>query len=102
MRRTIATIPPTDLVATYVNVENDTPANAAKELWNAYGPHTIEVIGDGVRTLAGLWLSAWREAGGDDAKLDLGLIPQATITKTVLKPSFLRSYTLDKIGAHLS
>jgi hypothetical protein len=102
MRRTVETIPPPDLVATYAKVENDTPANAAKELWNVYGQDTIEVIGDGVRTLAGLWLSAWREAGGDDAKLDLGLISQATITKTVLKPSFLRSYTLDKIGANLS
>jgi len=83
-------------------VENETPANAASELWNVHGQDTVAVIGDGVRTLAGLWLSAWRQAGGDDAKLDLGLIPQATITKTVLKPSFLRSYTLDKIGAHLS
>jgi len=101
MRRTHDTIPPQNLVATYVKVEDDTPANTATELWRVYGADTVAVIGDGVRTLAGLWISAWSQAHGDGAKLDLGLIPQDAITKTVLKRTFLPSLTLDKIGTQL-
>jgi hypothetical protein len=101
MRATYDAIPPKQLVDTYVGVEHDGPKAAAKKLWDVYGPQTITVIGDGVETLAGLWLSAWKQAHAEGKGLKLDKIPQEAITKTIARPSFLRSYTLDQIGAHL-
>jgi hypothetical protein len=102
MRDTVNEISPKDLVESYIGVEHEPPSAAAAALWRAYGDATIGVIGQGVKTLAGLWLSAWTKAGADGLDLPLEALEQASITNKILDRDFLRSYTLDQIGDHLS
>jgi hypothetical protein len=59
------------------------------------------VIGNGIETLASLWLSAWKQAGSENDGLKLTEISQDAITNPISKRSFLRSYTLEQIGGHL-
>jgi hypothetical protein len=101
MRETHDTIPPEDLVKSYISVENRPPGARAAALWQLYGNDTITVIGNGIETLASLWLSAWRQGGAENDGLKLTQISQEAITNTISNRSFLRSYTLDQIGAHL-
>ena len=98
MRRTIATISPRDLLDSYLALRSGTRREIADGLWDAFGEATIKVMGDGVETLASLWLSAW---GTDDAAVsdaDLARIDETDIEKIVLNRAFLPSYTLDEIG----
>jgi hypothetical protein len=60
MARTIAAIPPADLL----DVFNHPPVGDSRTtaLWNTFGEKTIQRLADGARTLAVIWQSAWDEA----------------------------------------
>ena len=101
MRFAFRTIPPRDLVATYIEVLDRRPLERANRLWEVYGDATVKVMGRGVQALASMWLSAWRAAQVDGTGLSLAAIPQADIARTYVDRKFLASYTLDKIGPRL-
>jgi len=101
MKRTYKAIDPRKLVDAYVALANDPPSVVTRALWTAYGTATIGVMGDGVATLAGLWLSAWKQAGADALPLNLGAIRHSSITSQIKNADFVRSYTLERIGKQL-
>ena len=63
MARTIAAIPPSDLLDVFNRPPPGTSRTTA--LWTAFGDKTIQRLADGSRTLAVLWQSAWDEGNGE-------------------------------------
>ena len=62
MRRTVARLPPEDILAAYN--ANRGPGQS-KAMWAALGERTLKRMADGAVTLAAIWQSAWTEGGGD-------------------------------------
>lgn len=62
MKRTIAAVPPPDLVDAYQTAQQ----GRADRLWQLFGGKTIDCLADGARTLAVLWRSAWEQGGGEE------------------------------------
>jgi hypothetical protein len=57
MERTARRLPPTVLLDAWVET-----GGRSDDLWDELGRKTIDCLADGVRTLAMLWSSAWKEA----------------------------------------
>ena len=57
MSRTVRRLPPETLLDAWVESEGDRDA-----LWDEVGRKTLDCLADGIRTLAMLWSSAWKEA----------------------------------------
>ncbi len=73
---------------------------AGKDLWSLFGPGTITTLVQGVRTLAGLWQSAWEEGNGDGIPASkLGAVPESELVRLYGDPGFLPSLTLDQFVA---
>jgi hypothetical protein len=59
MRRVNQLIPPAKLCADFAD------HRSKQKLWENFGPQTIQVIAMGVRTLASIWASAWKQGKGE-------------------------------------
>jgi hypothetical protein len=94
MRRTMTAVKPGDVIDAFVDGEN---------LWSRFRDQTIQVMADGTRTLAAIWLGAWNKGNGDQ-------VPQAEIKAADLtklmelyeRTDFVPSVRLKDIGSHLS
>jgi hypothetical protein len=98
MQATFAKIAPMDLVNAYVKTLDEKPAARADALWQDFGKDTAQVMADGSRCLAQLWVSAWIEGGGDKTIKQLGAVSEAALAKIYQDNTFLPSKTLDTIA----
>ncbi|MEY4416399.1 MAG: hypothetical protein RIQ53_3692 [Pseudomonadota bacterium] len=64
MQRTLARLPPTEILATWQAVRG---RGQARAMWAVLGERTMDAMADSAVTLAWLWQSAWTEAGADAA-----------------------------------
>jgi hypothetical protein len=98
MQQTFSAIAPKDIIAEFVEVQDQKPAARADALWGALGEDTIKVMADGAICLAQLWDSAWKEGAGDNTIHHLGVIDESALETLYENPQFLPSKTLDQIG----
>jgi hypothetical protein len=77
MQQPFSAIAPKDIIAEFVEVQDQKPAARADALWGALGEDTIKVMADGAICLAQLWDSAWKEGAGDNTIHDLGVIDES-------------------------
>jgi hypothetical protein len=98
MQQTFRAIPPKDVVAEFVNVQDQKPAQRADAMWRSLGDDTVKVMADGCICLAQLWDSAWEEGGGDRTIHDFNSIDETRLEQLYQNPSFLPSHTIDTIG----
>ncbi|WP_231946790.1 S1/P1 Nuclease [Leifsonia sp. 21MFCrub1.1] len=103
MDRSATAIDPRALVSAYAAVATkpgDSTVRVTDALWTAFGPLTIGVLADGALTLAMLWQSAWKAAGGDAAFSSgaLTAVDTAALQALYEDPAFVPSLTLDEIG----
>lgn len=98
MQRTFDRVPPRRLVNAYAALAGRKPKEAAEELWKRFGTATVEVLADGVRTLALLWDSAWKEGQGDTRAKKLAAIPEKDLAAIYRNPGFLRAYYLKDVA----
>ncbi|APR87877.1 hypothetical protein A7982_13226 [Minicystis rosea] len=97
MRNTVEQLPPKDIIDTYSAGRNED--ERAKELWEAFGTRTVQLMADSAALLALLWESAWVEGKGKVDTKDLAAIDEGTLQSLYLQSGFLRSRTLsDMIG----
>jgi hypothetical protein len=98
-------IPPQMILDTYFNaVTTGSKSQAVKKLWDVFGEETIESIARGSRTLAKVWEGAWVAAGAEtNDAIKTDFIAQDKLKATYEdKEKFLKSYTLDQIGAYFN
>jgi hypothetical protein len=93
-----ALLPPVDLCTNFAN------NRSVQKLWEEFGDDTIQVIAMGVRTLAVLWASAWKQGKGE-TKVPASAL--TAVTKAKLKAlyenrDFAPSVHLDEIGVILT
>ena len=98
MQATFRVIPPMSIVDAYATTDGDKPAPRADALWDEFGEGTVKVMTGGALTLAQLWLSAWKEGGGDAKITKLTAVDEATLAAIYQDPAFLPSKTLNTIG----
>ena len=98
MQQTFRAIPPKDIVAEFVKVQDQKPAQRADAMWRSLGDDTVKVMADGCICLAQLWDSAWEEGGGDRTIHDFNSIDETRLEQLYQNPSFLPSHTIDTIG----
>jgi hypothetical protein len=101
MQQTFKAIPPKNIVAEFVKVQDQKPAARADAMWRSLGDDTVKVMGDGCICLAQLWDSAWEEAGGDRTIHGFNPIDETRLERLYQNPGFLASHTLDTIGSVL-
>ncbi|VTU39219.1 hypothetical protein [Variovorax sp. PBL-E5] len=99
MRRTIAKLPPADIVDCYDRVRGK---GQAKAMWTELGARTMDCIADGVLTLATIWQSAWTEGGGDagqqvSLKAARTPVPTANLKKLYDTKTFAESKWLSEM-----
>ena len=85
MRRTIARLPPEDILASYN--ANRGPGQS-KAMWADLGERTLRRMADGAVTLASIWQSAWTEGGGDVK----GRFIKTTLARPVAKAALKKLY----------
>jgi hypothetical protein len=93
MQETFALIKPKDVVDAFA---------ANRSLWDLFGDLTKRTMANGVRTLAHLWESAWREGGG--AAIPAGklvLLAEKDLSKRYDDPDFLPSRRIKDIAGVL-
>ena len=98
MRQTFATLPPDDIIEAFANPGADKPVDA---LVKKCGPKTIQVMQDGVHLLAVLWESAWTLGKGEQGVASTASLMPGGAMSIIAKNTFLTSYSVGKIGAHL-
>jgi hypothetical protein len=101
MQATFATIKPSEIIDTFVDVQDQKPKDRAEALWKVLGTRTVHVMADGCLCLASLWASAWAEGNGNRLKPS-GAIDQRTLMSLYQSPKFLPSRRLDTIGSLLA
>ena len=65
MDRTAKAIEPKKLVATYIKAGSKPTVASQDALWGKFGQQTIDVMADGARVLAAVWLGAWTAGNGN-------------------------------------
>jgi hypothetical protein len=98
MQQTFRAIAPKDIIAEFVKVQDQKPAQRADAMWRSLGDDTVKVMADGCFCLAQLWDSAWEEGGGDRTIHDFNSIDETRLEQLYQNPSFLPSHTIDAIG----
>jgi hypothetical protein len=98
MQQTFSAIPPKDIVAEFVKVQDQKPAQRADAMWRSLGDDTVKVMADGCICLAQLWDSAWEEGGGDHTIRDFNSIDETRLERLYQDTGFLPSHTIDTIG----
>ena len=107
MARTATRITPANLVDFYIGLGDD-PEHIGKAkpirdaLWKKWGTKTAKVMADGTRTLIEIWEAAWINGGGGAiANNRLRAIPYSRLMALYRDNTFVPSYTLNQIAAHL-
>jgi len=74
-----------------------------EDLWTHFGPRTVTVMADGVRTLRAIWKGAWQAGGGDNKFGPKALGPADTehLIQLYMRKTRVPSKTLKTIGAVL-
>jgi hypothetical protein len=98
MQQTFKAIPPKDIIAEFLGVQDQKPAPRADAMWRSLGDDTVKVMADGCLCLAQLWDSAWEEGGGDLTIHNFNLIEETRLERLYQNPGFLPSHTIDTIG----
>ncbi|HEY8259483.1 MAG TPA: hypothetical protein VIG08_17625, partial [Gemmatimonadales bacterium] len=99
MDRSAHSVPPKDLVDTYVAAGGKPNAAERDKLWEKFGDKTIEVMADGARVLAAIWQGAWSAGnGGGIAASKLGTISTTRLMPLYRDPKFVESLDIDSIG----
>jgi len=62
MKKTIQTLSPDDIIASWKNARW---AGKSNKMWADLGTRTVKNIAEGSRVLAILWQSAWKAGNGD-------------------------------------
>jgi len=109
MDRTATAVDPETLVDAYAATQTGTTKNpthnqaVSAALWEELGQGTIRNLADGALTLAGLWESAWAQAGGENRfdVNDLVAIDPDALRALYEDPDFVPSLDLDNIVAVL-
>ncbi len=70
-------------------------------LWQKFNKDTVAVMAGGCRLLALLWRSAWDAGGGDQKIKKIGELDRPDLIACYKPKSFLTSYWLTEVGAHL-
>jgi hypothetical protein len=92
MRRTFAKIAPQALVDAFADGD---------DLWDKFGPRTVEVIADGVRTLRAIWRGAWAAGPSKVAAGKLAEVPHQDLIDLYMRKTWMPSKTLKTIKAVL-
>jgi hypothetical protein len=99
MSRTLAKVPPREIVKTFVEVKGQSPKRVAERLWEAFGEQTAQVIADGAALLAGLWESAWKEgARAATRKKPPAAVSEEELERLYRDPAFVPSTSLADLG----
>jgi len=99
MSDTFARIPPHDIVKAYLKLSDK--KSSGTELWKAFGKDTMDVMQDGVRTLAILWESAWDLAQAEARKPSGPTLTGKQAMAICARDTFLPSCGIDKIKPYL-
>ncbi|WP_285113352.1 S1/P1 Nuclease [Leifsonia sp. fls2-241-R2A-40a] len=107
MDRSAKAVDPLTLVTAYAAVATkpgDASVAVTDALWSRFGTQTVGLLVDGALTLAMVWQSAWKAAGGDTAFTagQLAAIDTAALQKLYENPGFVPSLVLDDIASALS
>jgi hypothetical protein len=102
MDKVAGVLPPMTILDSYENAGAGTRQATLEAMWDDLGNDTAEVMALGARYLAMLWESAWVQGDGDAiSPSKLGELDSGDIRDRYIKPTFVPSLTLDKIGAEL-
>jgi hypothetical protein len=106
MDRTAHAVDPKTLVTAFAAVAKkpgDSSVPVTDALWDQFGDATIDVIADGIVTLAMIWTSAWNAGNGDEqfTEADLAAIDGTALQARYQDPNFVPSTVLDDIAALL-
>jgi hypothetical protein len=104
MDRCAETIPPTELIRTYVDAGGKNVVAVKDALWEEWGEQTIAVMADGARVLAAVWAGAWAAGDGDAnfKKSKLVAVPEADLDALYRDVTFVPSLDLDHVAAELA
>lgn len=92
MRRSIAAIPPQDLIDAWLD---DDGTSRATRLWNRFGKKTVSRFVDGSAVLASIWQGAWNAGGGSSLPVSkLGAVNKQTLRAIYKDRSFAPSVYL--------
>jgi hypothetical protein len=93
MTRTFKTLPPLKIVNAF---------DKKRDLWADFKQPTVQIMADGIRTLAAIWQGAWRAGGGTHiASSKLALAETKALMDLYKDTAFVKSFTLADIGAVL-
>jgi len=103
MDRSAKAIDPHTLVMAYAAVAKkagDASVAVTDALWRQFGDSTIGLLVDGALTLAMIWQSAWKVAGGDSAfsAAQLAALDRPVLQRLYEDPGYVPSLVLDDIG----
>ncbi|MFP3464868.1 S1/P1 Nuclease [Leifsonia sp. SIMBA_070] len=103
MDRSAKAVDPHTLVMAYAAVAKkagDASVAVTDALWSQFGPQTVGLFVDGAQTLATIWQSAWKAAGGAGAfsAAQLAAVDEAALQKLYENPAFVPSLVLDDIA----
>jgi hypothetical protein len=98
MDRSAKTLPPTDLVNTYIRAGGTNHAAERNALWDNFHDQTATLMADGARVLGMLWKSAWIAANGPSVSANkIAAIEPSTLRELYENSAFVPSLTLDDI-----
>jgi hypothetical protein len=97
MRRTVATLPPLNVVDAYNEVSG---LDRIDHMFEVLGDRTVSCISEGCLTLATLWESAWKEGNGDHTISDDKLVSVERLSLKDLYEDkwFLEAFRLTDTG----
>lgn len=102
---TMKRIPPKDMLDVYYDaVVADSKAAGLTALWDNFGEETKETMARGARYLSKTWEAAWALANAENNNaLSTTKISTTKLKNLYLdKENFLKSYSLDQIGAYFN
>jgi len=101
MRGTFTKIAPSDIVGAFIAFKG-TKAQRAEAFWKQFGTKTVTCMQNGTHLIATLWESAWTKGGGESAGGSTAELTHKKAMGIVAKSSFLESFSIAKIGTHLT
>jgi hypothetical protein len=98
MRSVFTLLPPAKIVQAFIDAKGQ-PESTADILWARFGKNTKQAMQLGTHLLALLWESAWAQGQGETKVKNVNV--QIKPMDICANPDFLKSYTIDQIGAVL-
>jgi hypothetical protein len=90
MDRTVRRLSPEQVIDAWVQADG-----RSDDLWDAVGKRTLDCMADGIRTLAQLWSSAWKEAGASAPRAEA--LDRAQLLAICEDPAFAPSLYLTEL-----